>query len=138
MTDFRIEIPGPPDGTDTEDHLRSLLSWLREDGTPLLQARAGSSKPAAPGSMGAGLDILQLAIGSGLSAGSLVVSVLQWQASRRRAPTVTVRRGDVEVVLTAEAAENEETVRDIIGLLDRQGPTAPEDGEESGGDDRTA
>ncbi|WP_369177075.1 effector-associated constant component EACC1 [Streptomyces mutabilis] len=138
MTDFRIEISGPPDGTDAEDHLRSLLSWLREDGTPTLRARAAGSAPAAPGSMGAGLDILQLAIGSGLSAASLVFSVLQWQASRRRAPAVTLRRGDVEVVLTAQAAGDEETVRGIIDLLDRQVPPAPAHSEESGGDDRTA
>ncbi|MBQ0879153.1 MULTISPECIES: effector-associated constant component EACC1 [Streptomyces] len=138
MTDYRVEISGPLDGTDAEDHLRSLLSWLREDGTPTLRARAGSSAPLAPGSMGTGLDILQLAIGSGLSAGSLVFSVLQWQASRRRAPAVTLRRGDVEVVLTAEAAADEETVRGIIDLLDRQVPPAPARSEESGGDDRTA
>ncbi|PAM99614.1 hypothetical protein CJI59_21940 [Streptomyces sp. Alain-F2R5] len=137
MTDFRVEISGPPDGTDAEDHLRSLLSWLREDGTPTLRARAAGSAPAAPGSMGTGLDILQLAIGSGLSAASLVFSVLQWQASRRRAPAVTLRRGDVEVVLTAQAAD-EETVRGLIDLLDRQVPPAPAHSEESGGDDRTA
>ncbi len=95
--------------------------------------------------MGTGLDILQLAIGSGLSAASLVFSVLQWQTSRRRAPAVTLRRGDVEVLLTAEAARDEEAVRGIIDLLDRPAPPGPAhseetpaQSEESGGDDRTA
>ncbi|MEU6667835.1 hypothetical protein [Streptomyces sp. NPDC046727] len=148
MTDFVVAIPAPPgtpgpaDGhSAAEDDLRSLLRWLRADETLAVRARAGSGSPPDPGGMGAGFDILQLALGTGLSAGSLVVSVLQWQAARRHAPAVTLRRGDVEVLLTSRAARDEETVRRIVELLDG---TSPNGGlphprsEEPGGDDPTA
>ncbi|GHE02298.1 effector-associated constant component EACC1 [Streptomyces alanosinicus] len=148
MTDFVVALPAPagvPGAAaghpGTEDDLRSLLRWLRDDESLAVRGQAGSSAPPAPGGMGAGFDILQLALGAGLSAGSLVVSVLQWQAARRQAPAVTLRRGEVEVLLTAQTARDEETVRRIVELLDG---TSPQGGlphprtEEPGGDGVTA
>jgi len=139
MTDFVAGFAGVPQtggAVDTEDELRSLLRWLREDETLDVHGRIGADSAPAAGHMGVGFDLLQLTVGSGLSAASLVVSVLQWQAARRQAPAVTLRRGDVEVVLTARAARDEETLRGIIGLLDAQ--PGPESGtEEAGGDGGT-
>ncbi|GKQ40176.1 hypothetical protein [Streptomyces sp. A012304] len=141
MTDLCAEISATLDVTGTEDDLRSLLLWLREDVADL-PVRPGSAAPPPPGGMGTGFDILQFAVSAGLSAASLVVSVLQWQASRRRAPAVTLRRGEVEIVLTAEAARDEDAVRRLVAALD--GDTAPAtvrpvpQTEGSGGDDGTA
>jgi hypothetical protein len=141
MTDLRAEISATLDVTGTEDDLRSLLLWLREDAADLPVRPAGAAPPP-PGGMGTGFDILQFAVSGGLSAASLVVSVLQWQAARRRAPAVTLRRGDVEIVLTAEAARDEDAVRRLVAVLD--GGTAPAavrpapSTEGSGGDDGTA
>jgi hypothetical protein len=134
MTDLVAEITAA-DGA--EDHLRSLQSWLHEDENLDVRGRAGGAPPV-PGAMGTGFDVLQLAIGSGLSTLSLVVSVLQWQTSRQHAPAVTLRRGEVEVVLTAEAARDEATLRAVAGLLDaaHTAPTATV-AEESGGDGGT-
>ncbi|MEU1041674.1 hypothetical protein ACFYP4_31655 [Streptomyces sp. NPDC005551] len=109
--------PDTGEALGSEDELRSLLRWLHADETLDVRARIGG-EPAAAQHMGSGFDLLQLALGSGLSTASLVVSVLQWQSSRRRAPAVTLRRGEVEVLLTAEAARDEETLRRIVGLLD--------------------
>ncbi|MFD7134819.1 hypothetical protein [Streptomyces sp. NPDC059894] len=141
MTDSGAGISAALDTTGTEDDLRSLLRWLREDESVDLPVRPGGAAPLPPGGMGAGFDVLQFAVSGSLSAASLVVSVLQWQTSRRRAPAVTLRRGDVEVLLTARAARDEETVRRLVVLLD--GDTAPATlpgprTEGSGGDDGTA
>ncbi|MEV6614114.1 hypothetical protein AB0N31_09585 [Streptomyces sp. NPDC051051] len=99
-----------------------------------------AAAPPPPGGMGTGFDVLQFAVSGGLSAASLVVSVLQWQASLRRAPAVTLRRGDVEVLLTARAARDERTVRRLVALPDGDAapvaPPAPRT-EGSGGDDGT-
>lgn len=142
MTDFGAGIAASLDTTGTEDDLRSLLLWLREDETVDLLVRPGSAGPPPPGGMGAGFEVLQFAVSGGLSAAALVVSVLQWQTSRRRAPAVTLRRGDVEVALTAQAARDDETVRRLIALLDGDSvPATTLSGprtEGSGGDDGTA
>lgn len=135
-------ISASMDAMGTEDDLRSLLRWLREDETVGARARLDNAAPPPPGAMGTGFDVLQFAVSGGLSAASLVVSVLQWQTSRSRAPAVTLRRGDVEVVLTAQATRDADTVRALIELLDG-GSTpattlpAPRT-EEPGGDDGTA
>ncbi|MFF8969426.1 hypothetical protein [Streptomyces sp. NPDC014995] len=141
MTDPGAQLSACLDPTGTEDDLRSLLHWLREDDGVDLPVRPGSAGPPPPGGMGTGFDVLQFAVSGGLSAASLVVSVLQWQTSRRRAPAVTLRRGDVEVLLTARAARDEETVRRLVTLLDGDTRPATVPGartEGSGGDDGTA
>jgi hypothetical protein len=141
MTDFGAGVSATLDTTGTEDDLRSLLLWLREDDAVDLLVRPGSAGPPPPGGMGTGFEVLQFAVSGGLSAASLVVSVLQWQTSRRRAPAVTLRRGEVEVLLTAQAARDEETVRRLVALLDGDPQPATLPGartEGSGGDDGTA
>ncbi|MEU8653319.1 hypothetical protein [Streptomyces sp. NPDC048737] len=140
MTDPGPGISASLDDTGTEDDLRSLLRWLRADDTAGVRARLATAPPP-PGGMGTGFDVLQFAVSGGLSAASLVVSVLQWQASLHRAPAVTLRRGDVEVLLTARAVRDERTVRRLVALLDGDtapaAPPAPRT-EGSGGDDGTA
>ncbi|MFE7647811.1 effector-associated constant component EACC1 [Streptomyces phaeoluteigriseus] len=143
MTDPGPGISASLDATGTEDDLRSLLRWLRADETAGVRAGLAAAPPPPAGGMGPGFDMLQFAVSGGLSAAALVVSVLQWQTSLRRAPAVTLRRGDVEVQLTAQAARDEETVRRFVALLD--GDTAPAAPpaqrtrtEGSGGDDGTA
>lgn len=139
MTDRGVGISAALDSTGTEDDLRSLLRWLREDEALGVRVHVGGAPPP-PGVMGAGFDVLQFAVSSGLATAALVVSVLQWQTSRRRAPAVTLRRGEVEVLLTAHAARDEQTMRRLVTLLD--GAAEPDPAvlpaprtEGSGGDD---
>ncbi|MBX7550419.1 hypothetical protein [Streptomyces sp. NPDC004232] len=134
MTDL---VAGIEAADGAEDDLRSLLRWLHEDEALDVRGRVGGAPPPS-GAMGTGFDLLQLAVGSGLSTASLVVSVLQWQTSRHRAPAVTLRRGEVEVVLTPEAARDAETLRALADLLDAQPTTLPAPRtEETGGDGGT-
>ncbi|MBH5337947.1 hypothetical protein IHE55_25475 [Streptomyces pactum] len=104
---------------DTEDELRSLLRWLDRDESlrDRVRGRIRGNRAPEPGAMGAGFDILQLTIGSGLSVGALVVSVLQWRDARRTRPVLTLRRGGVEVVVPADGTADEETVRRVVALL---------------------
>ncbi len=121
MTEIVVRIKGATSDDDTEDELRSLLRWVREDecvGDDLRGRLASSGSPVA-GSMGAGFDILQFAVGSGLSLSALVVSVLQWRDGRRRAPEVTLRRGDVEIRLPADLARDEAALARFVAVLDR-------------------
>jgi hypothetical protein len=140
MTDPAEGITATLDTAGAEDDLRSLLHWLREDETLDIPGQVGDSAPPTPGSMGGtAFDVLTFAVGSGLSAASLVLSVLQWQLSRRRAPAVTLRRGGIEVVLTAAAARDDATVRRIVEILDAAPAALPtQRTEETGGDDGTA
>ncbi|MBT2481251.1 hypothetical protein [Streptomyces sp. ISL-94] len=124
MRDYELQVDPYRPGLGAESELRSLLLWLGEDETLRREARgrirSSAAPPAAEGTpMGSpGFDLLQLAVASGLSTGSLVVSVLQWQASRRRAPALTVRRGPYEVTLTGEEADDPETLRRIVAVLE--------------------
>ncbi|MET9960179.1 hypothetical protein ABZ128_14215 [Streptomyces sp. NPDC006326] len=136
---LRVDPVRPGDGPEAE--LRSLLRWLKEDEALGRDVRAviGSDGPPPPSApdpappatpMGSpGFDVLQLAVGSGLSAASLVFSVLQWQASRRRAPALTVTRAGYEVRLTGDAAEDPEVLRRIVAALE---PQQPRDGDDDG------
>ncbi|MET9546296.1 MULTISPECIES: hypothetical protein [unclassified Streptomyces] len=127
MTDLVVEVRE----ADAEDELRSLADWLREDETldGHLRSRVASAAPAPADHMGAGFDVLELALGTSLSTAALVVSLLQWQLSRRRAPALVLSRGDVRVELTQEAARDEETLRRVMAVLEPgEGGAADGDG----------
>ncbi|MEU0528320.1 effector-associated constant component EACC1 [Streptomyces niveus] len=115
-----LEVLESGPGAGSEDELRSLADWLREDESLAghLRSRITASAPAPSGHMGTGFDVLQLALGSSLSTAALVISVLQWQLSRRRASVLVLSRGDVRVELTAEAARDEETLRRVMAVLE--------------------
>ncbi|WP_374773137.1 hypothetical protein OG756_08515 [Streptomyces sp. NBC_01310] len=136
--DLRVDPYSAGQGTETE--LRSLLLWLREDETLRREARGrirSSAAIAAAGgtAMGSpGFDLLQLTVGSGLATGSLVFSVLQWQASRHgRAPALTVRRGPYEVTLTGGEAGDPEALQRIVAVLESAGGDGSGDGGGDGG-----
>ncbi|MEV8536106.1 hypothetical protein [Streptomyces sp. NPDC051211] len=121
MREFELRVDGgrvPDEGPEAE--LRSLLAWLSEDESTGSSARGriAGERPLPAGHMGgAGFDLIQLAVGSGLSTASLVFAVLQWQVARHRPPEVTVRRGPYEVRLTGSEATDPETVRRIADAL---------------------
>ncbi|GHJ38875.1 hypothetical protein [Streptomyces sp. TS71-3] len=127
MTEIVVRVAGPSPEEDTEDALRSLLLWVRQDENVPAGVRgriaAGEEPPA--GSMGAVLDLVEFAVGSGISAAALVVSVLQWRDGRRRAPAVILRRGEVEVLLPEGLANDTAALTRIVAVLDGEDPPAP-------------
>ncbi|SEG73472.1 hypothetical protein SAMN05216223_109118 [Actinacidiphila yanglinensis] len=102
-----------------EDDLRSLLRWLREDENLAGRAdgRVRDGTPPQPGRMGTAFDILQLVIGSGLSAAALVVSVLQWRDARHREPAITLRRGGMTVEIPSASEVNAAVLTRAVELL---------------------
>jgi hypothetical protein len=136
VTDLCVELASADRGADAENALRSLRRWLHEDETLAGAVRGRFADPAAPvaAHMGAGgFDILQLALGSGLSTASLVVSVFQWQLARNRGPALVLSRGELRVEVSPEGARDAETLRKVVELLDRQPAAIAEDGERDGG-----
>ncbi|MEU8626808.1 hypothetical protein [Streptomyces sp. NPDC048669] len=117
--EIRVAENEHPDGS--EEDLRSLLQWVGADESLRHEVRGqlAGSTTAQPGSMGTGFDVLQLLIGSGLSTGALVVSVLQWRDSRRNRPAITLRRGPVEVEIPVSGVPADVAER-IIALLDQE------------------
>ncbi|MFC9299126.1 hypothetical protein ACFTWH_31830 [Streptomyces sp. NPDC057011] len=124
MSEYALQVDHHRPGRGSETELRSLMLWLSEDESLRrdVRGRIGSGEPATAAGgtpMGTpGFDLLQLAVGSGLSTGSLVFSVLQWQASRRRPPALTVRHGPYEVTLTGDEADDPEALRRIVAALE--------------------
>ncbi|MFE2170391.1 hypothetical protein ACFXB3_35815 [Streptomyces sp. NPDC059447] len=136
MSEYALQVDHRRPGQGPETELRSLLTWLSEDES-LRRTVRGRIRSAAPATaaggtpMGSpGFDLLQLTVGSGLSVASLVFSVLQWQASRRRPPALTVRHGPYEVTLTGDEADDPEALRRIVGVLENGGGHA--DGDHDG------
>ncbi|MFE4372901.1 hypothetical protein ACFRMN_32605 [Streptomyces sp. NPDC056835] len=134
MPEYQVRFAaGPAEEEDREEELRSLLRWLTEDESldRAVRGAVRGDEPLGPGHMGAGFDLLQLAVGTAVSTASLVVSVLQWQTSRRRgAPAVVLRRGGAEIELSREASADPELFRRAVELLDR----AEESGDDGGTD----
>ncbi|MFH8367089.1 hypothetical protein [Streptomyces sp. NPDC018031] len=124
MAELSVRVGGP--GAEPEDELRSLLRWLRQDESldRLVHGRVAGEGAPVPGAMGTGFDVLQLVLGSGLSAGALAVSILQWRDARRTRPVLTLRRGALEVRLPADGSADAETVRRVVALLQEAPATA--------------
>lgn len=59
-------------------------------------------------------------------------SVLQWQASRRRPPALTVRRGPYEITLTGDEADDPEALHRIVAALENGSGDADPDEADDG------
>lgn len=81
---------GPAPDVDT---LLSLQRWLV--GEPgLVQSEIGLSTAGRDGELGAAVEIISLVIGTGLSAGQLLLAISNWRRTRPAAPAVVLTRID--------------------------------------------
>ncbi|MFE1958889.1 hypothetical protein [Streptomyces sp. NPDC059479] len=111
--------------SDDVDHLRSLYAWLTVEDS-LRGAVTSRGAVPEPGSMGAALDVLTVAIGSGGVAAVLARSVTTWLIQRRADVTVTVTAEDgsrVEVDVR-RARDPEALIRQVAALAERPDPSA--------------
>lgn len=108
-------------GTAVEEETRSLSEWLRADRAILRSARVelSAAHPSERGAQGSAVDIVSLILGSGFSAASLSVAVVQWRLTRPNRPSVTVERPD-GVKVTISDASAEEAQQLLQHLLDQQ------------------
>jgi hypothetical protein len=76
--------------------------------------------------MGAPLDLLEFVVSSGISLGSLIVSIAAWRDSRRLPPTVDFRNENGQHIITM-AASDETTVKEItVRMNDSAAAGSPE------------
>nr|WP_157553887.1 hypothetical protein [Herbidospora sakaeratensis] len=102
--------------SDTDEELRSLYTWLRDE--PAIRENCRISldgRGIGPGEMGEILDVITLLVTSGLQLPALAQTLSGWAATRRNRPTVTVSRGDFQVVITGA---NIDEVLEVLDTLD--------------------
>lgn len=89
-----------PPGDDDElliavapEYLRSLADWLNRE--EALRGRVRAVRPAAePGRMGAAIELLSVALGSGGAGAVLVRSISAWLTQRRSEVSVSLKDAD--------------------------------------------
>lgn len=108
-------------GRAVEEEARSLSEWLRADRAVLRTARVelSAAHPPEQGAQGSAVDVVSLVLGSGFSAASLAVAIVQWRSTRPDRPSVTVERPDGVKVTISDASE-EEARQLVQRLLDQQ------------------
>jgi Effector Associated Constant Component 1 len=121
-------------GDDAPDELRSLVSWLTAESDLGRSARLVAAPPP-PGTMGAGLEHLAVALGPGGLAAAFAAVLIAWIRSRSAAVSIELTRQDGTTV-RLEAKNVRGLPRDqikgltdqVAGLLARaDGGSAPPD-----------
>jgi hypothetical protein len=107
---------------DSGSHLLALRDWLASEDELRGRVRV-HRRPPNPGEMGAVLDVLAVAVGSGGAVGVLIRSLLSWLGGRRADVIVTVSAPDgrqitVEVRRTSDP---QAVLREVAILLDPAG-----------------
>lgn len=96
---------------DSGDDLRSLCGWLRDEprvrryGEPTVADGDGD-----PGHMGAGVEVLNMVLGAGLSAAQLALSIIMWRASRGRPVRVIIEHDGGQVPVDTDDPADADTI----------------------------
>ncbi|MFF4361155.1 hypothetical protein [Streptomyces sp. NPDC001604] len=113
---LRVQVSAEP-GVETETHLVSLRDWLAAE--EALRGRVELlARTPQPGQMGAALDVLAVALGSGGAGAVLARSVSTWLVQRRADVTVHVSRNDGrEVTVEVRRTSDPQAVIGAVGQL---------------------
>jgi hypothetical protein len=107
---LRVDGAGP-------DPVRSLRAWLQDDRAVREHGELQWADAGSPEHQGVLIDVLQLAVGSGLSVLQLALAVAQWRDSRHPRPVVTITRklddGRSIRIETSDPAILERVVREL-------------------------
>lgn len=107
-----------------QDHAAALANWLSDS-----EALRGRVRPvqAAPksGQMGATLDVLTVALGSGGIGVALVRALCSWLGQRRQDITITLRAPDGRQIRVdaRQARDPESLIRSVASVM---GPDDPD------------
>jgi hypothetical protein len=107
-------------GEASQEHLRGLRDWLAHEEALRGRLELRGDAPS-PGHMGAALDVLVVALGSGGAGAVLARSVTTWLVQRRVDVKVTVKSpdgGHLEVDVK-RAADPERVIAELHTLLAR-------------------
>ncbi|RKS79339.1 hypothetical protein BZB76_0800 [Actinomadura pelletieri DSM 43383] len=107
------------------DELRALRSWLVAEDE--LRGRVRHvAQPPEPGTLGATVEILTVAIESGGAAVALVSALITWLQQRRGQMTVKVTRPDgTSLELTTDTSTTEDRARELLTELLHAGTEPP-------------
>ncbi len=110
VDELRVEVP-PED-------LASLASWLTDNETLRGRVRP-QQRPPEPGQLGAVVDVLTVALGSGGVGVALVQALCTWLRQRRPTATITLRGADGRSLRIdfQRAHDTEELIRAAGSLL---------------------
>jgi hypothetical protein len=91
----------------------SLLNWLNDNQYIKDNARLTVKPPASGAAMGTGLDVIQLALGSGFDLANLVLAIAEWREKvKGAAAAISVQVGDARsTVLSPDDMDNKNLVR---------------------------
>ncbi|WP_157857969.1 effector-associated constant component EACC1 [Streptomyces durhamensis] len=113
---LRVQVSAEP-GEDAETHLVSLRDWLAAE--EALRGRVElPARTPRPGQMGAALDVLAVALGSGGAGAVLARSLSTWLVQRRADVTVHLSRSDGrEVTVEVRRTSDPQAVIGAVGQL---------------------
>jgi hypothetical protein len=106
---------------DTDGEMRSLRDWLAAEDEFRGRLALGGKVPA-PGEMGAVVDLLTVAVGSGGAATVLAGSISAWLRTRRSDVTVEITESVSlrSVKVTANRIKDPEgLIREVLGAKER-------------------
>ncbi|WP_033337763.1 effector-associated constant component EACC1 [Catenuloplanes japonicus] len=83
----RLRVQG-----DNPDDVRNLRSWLQQERDVRTHGDLRYADTTGNEDMGAGIELLSLLAGSGLTLLQIGLAVAQWRDTRHPAPTVTITR----------------------------------------------
>ncbi|MFI9809936.1 hypothetical protein ACIHEJ_37465 [Streptomyces sp. NPDC052301] len=113
---LRLRVSAEP-GAEAETHLVSLRDWLAAE--EALRGRVELlGRTPQPGHMGAALDVLAVALGSGGAGAVLARSLSTWLVQRRADVTVRLSRSDGrEVTVEVRRTSDPQAVLGAVGRL---------------------
>lgn len=86
-----MEIRFELSGSDDENELRSLFTWLRDDRELRGEVEVEPvTEQRAQGEMGGAIDAIVALVSTGTAMGQLAISIAEWRHARRLPSTVTV------------------------------------------------
>ncbi|MFG2358346.1 hypothetical protein [Streptomyces sp. NPDC048521] len=113
---LRLHVSAEP-GVEAEAHLVSLRDWLAAEEALRGRVELLAHTPQ-PGQMGAALDVLVVALGSGGAGAVLARSLSTWLVQRRADVTVRLSRGDgQEVTVEVRRTSDPQAVIGAVGQL---------------------
>jgi hypothetical protein len=96
------------------DAMIELRHWLASD--ERFRLPTGEAQPA-DGQLGTAVDVLQVAVGSAIALGQLLVSIAQWRQSRPTRPTVLVSAERPDGVTVSIESTDPDALAEVVRQL---------------------
>jgi hypothetical protein len=112
-----VEVTITVDERGSSECLASLYQWLARDPELRDVGLRPVSEALSPGDMGLDMAAINAILANVMAAGSLVVSIATWRESRRAAPAVQVKAGEVIASLTNDTQQERDSATQAIQAI---------------------